>query len=49
MKYPYIRVEYLPDYVKTSTWNILHAYIDKHFQRLMEEYTGDGVQAISIL
>ena len=46
--YPYIRGEYLPDHAKNSTWNLLRAYIDAHIQILIDEYPGDGVQAISI-
>ena len=49
MDYPSIRGEDLPDYSKTDTWNILHAYIDAHSQSLIEQYPRDGVQAISIL
>ena len=49
MEYRYIGREYLPDYAKKATWNLLHAYIDLQSQRLIDEYTRDGVQAISIL
>ena len=49
MEYPYIIEEALPNYDKNSTWNILHAYIYSHSQTLIDEYTGDGLQAISIL
>ena len=48
MEYPSIRGEYLPDYAKNVTWNLLHAYIDVHIQRLIYEYSGYGVQAITI-
>ena len=47
--YPSIRGEDLPDYSKKATWNLLHTYIDAHSQRLIDEYTGDGVHAISRL
>ena len=40
MYYPYIREEYLPDYDKKATWNILHAYIYAHSQILIYEYPG---------
>ena len=49
MDYTYIRGEYLPYYSKRATWNLLHAYIDAHSQRLIDEYPWDGVQAISRL
>ena len=48
MDYPSIRGEYLPDDSKNPTWNLLHAYIDAHSQILIDGFTGDGVQAISI-
>ena len=43
MYYPYIREEYLPDYDKKATWNILCAYIDADSQRFFDECTGDAV------
>ena len=49
MECPSIRGEELPNYSKNSTWNLLHAYIYVHSQRLIDECTGDGVQSISIL
>ena len=49
MEYPFIIREDLSDYDKRSTWKILHAYIVGHIQRLIDGYTGDGVQAISII
>ena len=48
MDYPSIRGEYLQDYSKKSTWNLLHAYIDAHSKILIYGCTVDGVQAISI-
>ena len=42
-----IRGEVLPDDAKNTTWKILHAYIYAHSQRLIDEYPGDGVQAIT--
>ena len=47
--YPSIRGEDLPDYAKKATWNILHTYIYAHNQILIDEYSGDGVHAISRL
>ena len=41
--------EYLPYHSKNSTWNLLHAYIDVHNQQLIDECSGDGVDAISRL
>ena len=41
--YPSIRGGELPDYTKTSTWNLLYAYIDAHSQILIDEYPVDGV------
>ena len=35
MDYPSIRGEEIPDYAKTSTYNILHEYIDEHSKRLI--------------
>ena len=49
MGYPFIRGKYLPDYAKNATWNLLNAYMDAHSQRLIYEYPGDGVHAVSIL
>ena len=46
MGYPSIIGGYFPDYAKSSTWKLLHAYIDTHSQILIDEYPGDGVQAI---
>ena len=34
------------DYDKKATWNILHAYIDAHSQKIIDKYPGDGVHAI---
>ena len=48
MDYPSIRGEELPDYARKATWNLLDAYIDAHSQILIDEFTGDGVQDISI-
>ena len=47
--YTSIKGEYLSDYAKNSTLSILHAYIDAHSQRLLDEYPEDVVQYISIL
>ena len=47
MEYPSIRGEDLPDHDKQSTWNLFHAYIDSHIQRLLDEYRGYGVHAIT--
>ena len=49
MEYTSIRGENLPYYYKQATWNLLHAYIDVHTQRLIDEYPGYGLQAIQIL
>ena len=49
MEYPSIRGEEIPDCAKKATRKPLHAYIDAHSQRLIEECPGDRVQAISIL
>ena len=38
MEYPSIIGEDLPDYDDTATWNLLHASIYAHSQRLMDEY-----------
>ena len=38
MEYPSVRGEEIPDYDKKKTWNLLHAYIDVHSQRLIDEY-----------
>ena len=47
MEYPPTRGKEILDYSKTSAWNILHAYIDAHIQRLIYECPGDGIQYIS--
>ena len=49
MEYLSIRGKELLYYAKKATWNLFRAYIDAHSQRLMEECSGDGVQAISRL
>ena len=43
MEYPSIREEYLPDYSKTATWNLLNVYIYEHSQILIDEYPVNGV------
>ena len=47
--YPSIRGEDLTDYTKKAAWNIFHSYIDAHSKISIDEYPGDGVQAISSL
>ena len=47
--YPYIGGEDIPNYSKRATWILLNAYIDVISQRLIDEYPGNGVQAIKIL
>ena len=47
--YPSIREEDFPDYAKDVTWNLLHAYIDRHSQILLYEYRGFGVKNITLL
>ena len=49
MEYNSIRGKYLRDYSNKYTWNILHSYVDSHSQRLIYEYTGDGLQYITRL
>ena len=49
MEYPYIICEYFTDYAKKVTWNLLHAYIYAHSQKLIDEYLEYGVQKISRL
>ena len=49
MDYPYIKGGYLSDYYKNATWKLLHAYIYAHRQKLIDELSGDVVQAISRL
>ena len=46
MDYPSTRGKDSPDYAKKATWNLLHAYIDAHSQRLIDEFTVDGVHNI---
>ena len=48
MDYTYIRGEDLLNYVKKDIWNLFNSYIDSHSQRLIYEYPGDEVQAITI-
>ena len=47
MDYPSIRGEYLPDYAKKSTCNILHAYMDTNSKKLIDKHTEYEVQEIS--
>ena len=49
MEYASIRGNDSLDYAKNATWNLFHSYIDAHSQILIDEYTVDGVQAISIM
>ena len=49
MDHPSMIREYLPDYDKKATWEFFYAYIDSYCKRLIAEYPGYGVQAISIL
>ena len=49
MYFPYTRGEDFTDYAKMATWNLLHAYIDAHRQRLKDEYPGNVLQPIKIL
>ena len=39
----------MPYYAENPTWKILHAHIDAHSQKLIHEYPGYGVEAITIL
>ena len=48
LDYPYIRGEFFPYYAKQAPWNMLHAYIYAHIQRLIYDCPGDEVQAIAI-
>ena len=43
----YIKREKFTDCDKNSTWNLLHAYIYSHSQRLIDEYPGYGLQDIT--
>ena len=47
--YPPTRGEEIPEYSKKATWNLLHAYIYVHTQRLIDECPVYGVQDISKL
>ena len=49
MDYKYISGKKIPDYAKKAKWNLFHAYIYAHSYRLIDEFPGYGVQAISIL
>ena len=49
MDYPSIRGGDLLYYAKNATQNLLHAYIDAHSQKIIDEYPEDGVQSISRL
>ena len=49
MEYQSIIGEDWTVYSKQNTLNLLHAYIDAHIQRLIDEYPGDSVQAITRL
>ena len=48
MEHPSKIGEGLPDNANKSTWKFLHSYIDAHSQRLIDEYSGGGSQAITI-
>ena len=48
MVYPSIIGRYFTGYYKRVTWNLLHAYIDSHSQRSIDEYPVDVLQAITI-
>ena len=47
MDYPSIRREDFTDFAKQANWNLFHACIDSHIQRLIEKYPGYGVQSIT--
>ena len=47
MEYPSITGEDLLDYAEKAIWNILHAYIDAHNQRLIDKYPRYVFQAIT--
>ena len=49
MDYPSLRGENFPNYNKQSNLNLLHVYIDARIQRLIYEYPGYGLQAITRL
>ena len=49
MDYLSIRGEEIQNHAKKVTWNLFHAYIDAHSQRLIGKYLEDGVQEISRL
>ena len=49
IEHPSIIGEDLPYYSNKVTLNFLHAYIDENSQRLIYEYPGDGLQAITRL
>ena len=49
MKHPSIEGEGIPYYAEQYTWNIVHAYIDAHSQRLIYAYPGYGIEAVTRL
>ena len=49
MDYPSIIGEYLRNYAKKATWDLLHEYVDSHSHLLIYKYPRNGVQAIKIL
>ena len=40
MEYPSVEGEVMPYYDKKANWDLFHAYIDAHIQRLIYEYPG---------
>ena len=40
---PSIIREGLPYYANNYSWNLLHAHIDAHSQRVIDEYPEDGL------
>ena len=43
MEYKSIEGEGIPYYAKKVNWNLLHEYLDVHSQRLIYDYTWDGL------
>ena len=43
MEYKPIDGEGIPYYAKKVNWNLLHEYLDVHSQRLIYDYTWDGL------
>ena len=49
MEYSYKEGEEIQEYTKQATWNLFDAFIDTYIRKLIYEYPGNVLEAITIL